>query len=172
MRMDRMTSRLQMALSDAQSLALGKDHNFIEPVHLMKALLDQNGSVSSLLKQVNVDVPAFAQRVEMLIEQLPSVEGGDGDVHMSNSLGRLLNIADKYTQKKGDQFVSSEMVLLASLEEKGALGALLKKLSVTQEGLEHAIESVRGGDAVNDQNAEESREALDKFTVDLTAKAS
>jgi ATP-dependent Clp protease ATP-binding subunit ClpB len=172
MRMDRMTSRLQMALSDAQSLALGKDHNFIEPVHLMKALLDQNGSVSSLLKQVNVDVPAFAQRVEMLIEQLPSVEGGDGDVHMSNSLGRLLNIADKYTQKKGDQFVSSEMVLLASLEEKGALGALLKKLSVTQEGLERAIESVRGGDAVNDQNAEESREALDKFTVDLTAKAS
>lgn len=171
MRIDRMTSRLQMALSDAQSIALGKDHNFIEPVHLMKALLDQKGSVSALLRQVNVDVPAFAQRVDSLVDQLPAVEGNDGDIHMSNSLGRLLNIADKYTQKRGDQFVSSEMVLLASLEEKGALGALLGKLGVTAQALEQAIDSVRGGDAVNDQNAEETREALDKYTVDLTARA-
>ncbi|TNC79824.1 MAG: ATP-dependent chaperone ClpB [Oleiphilus sp.] len=171
MRIDRLTSRLQLALSDAQSIALGKDHNFIEPVHLMKALLEQKGSVSALLRQVNVDVPAFAQRVDSLVDQLPVVEGSEGDIHMSNSLGRLLNIADKYTQKRGDQFVSSEMVLMAALEEKGALGALLSKLGVTREALEQAIESVRGGEAVNDQNAEETREALDKYTVDLTARA-
>lgn len=171
MRIDRLTSRLQLALSDAQSIALGKDHNFIEPVHLMKALLEQKGSVSALLRQVNVDVPAFAQRVDSLVDQLPVVEGSEGDIHMSNSLGRLLNIADKYTQKRGDQFVSSEMVLMAALEEKGALGALLSKLGVTREALEQAIESVRGGEAVSDQNAEETREALDKYTVDLTARA-
>lgn len=171
MRIDRLTSRLQMALSDAQSIALGKDHNFIEPAHLMKALLDQKGSTSALLKQVQIDVPAFTQRVDAIIDGLPSVEGADGDIHMSNHLGRLLNIADKYTQKRGDQFISSEIVLLAALEDKSALGALFKEFGVTKEALEHAIESVRGGESVKDQNAEESREALDKYTVDLTARA-
>lgn len=171
MRIDRLTSRLQMALSDAQSIALGKDHNFIEPVHLMKALLEQKGSTTALLKQVQVDVSALSRDVDALIEQLPQVEGSDGDVHMSNNLGRVLNIADKYAQKRGDQFVSSELVLLALVEDKGPMGSLLVKLGLSKAALEKAIEDVRGGENVNDQNAEESREALDKFTVDLTARA-
>ena len=106
MRIDRLTSRLQMALSDAQSVALGKDHNFIEPVHLMQVLLDQNGSITALLRQTNVDVQAFRQEVSEQVSGLPTVEGSDGDIHMSNDLGRLLNIADKLSQKKGDQFHS------------------------------------------------------------------
>ncbi|MFV1872014.1 MAG: ATP-dependent chaperone ClpB [Oleiphilus sp.] len=171
MRIDRLTSRLQVALSDAQSVALGKDNQFIEPVHLIQVLIDQNGSVSALLRQLSVDVKTFRQGVASLIDKLPVVEGSDGDIHMSNDLGRLLNLADKYTQKKGDQFISSEMVLLAALADKGALGDLFKKHKIEQPALEKAIESVRGGDAVNDQGAEENRQVLDKYTVDLTAKA-
>jgi ATP-dependent Clp protease ATP-binding subunit ClpB len=160
-----------MALSDAQSIALGKDHNFIEPVHLMQVLLDQNGSVSALLRQTSVDVKAFRQELGEEVARLPTVEGSDGDIHMSNDLGRLLNIADKLSQKKGDQFISSEMVLLAAIEDKGSLGSLLKKHNVVKYSIENAVEQVRGGDAVNDQGAEEKREALDKFTLDLTALA-
>ena len=172
MRIDRLTSRLQVALSDAQSVALGKDHNFIEPVHLMQVLLDQNGSTSALLKQVNVDVQAFRQEVGEQVALLPTVEGSDGDIHMSNDLGRLLNVADKLAQKKGDKFISSEVVLLAAIDDKGVLGSIFKKHKVVKQAIENAIELVRGGDAVNDQGAEEKREALDKFTVDLTALAS
>jgi len=172
MRIDRLTSRLQMALSDAQSVALGKDHNFIEPIHLMQVLLDQNGSITALLRQTNVDVKAFRQEVGEDVSRLPTVEGSDGDIHMSNDLGRLLNIADKLTQKKGDQFISSEMVLLAAIDDKGSLGSLLKKHGVEKFAINAAIEKVRGGEVVNDQGAEEKREALDKFTVDLTALAS
>ena len=134
MRMDRLTSRLQMALSDAQSLALGKDHNFIEPAHLMQTLLDQKGSVSSLLKTLHVDLVRFREQVAAIVDQISSVEGGDGDVHMSNGLGRLLNIADKYTQKRGDQFVSSEMVLLAALDDRSAIGALMKDVGIEKVG--------------------------------------
>ena len=172
MRIDRLTSRLQMALSDAQSVALGKDHNFIEPIHLMQVLLDQNGSITALLRQANVDVKAFRQQVGEDVSRLPTVDGSDGDIHMSNDLGRLLNIADKLTQKKGDKFISSEMVLLAAIDDKGSLGSLLKKHGVEKLAIEAAIEKVRGGEIVNDQGAEEKREALDKFTVDLTALAS
>lgn len=171
MRIDRLTSRLQVALSDAQSIALGKDNQFIEPVHLIQVLIDQNGSVSALLRQLSVDVKAFRQDVASLVDRLPVVEGSDGDIHMSNDLGRLLNLADKFAQKKGDQFISSEMVLLAALSDKGALGDLFKKYKVEYSALEKAVENVRGGDAVNDQGAEENRQALDKYTVDLTAKA-
>jgi len=161
-----------MALSDAQSVALGKDHNFIEPIHLMQVLLDQNGSITALLRQANVDVKAFRQQVGEDVSRLPTVDGSDGDIHMSNDLGRLLNIADKLTQKKGDKFISSEMVLLAAIDDKGSLGSLLKKHGVEKLAIEAAIEKVRGGEIVNDQGAEEKREALDKFTVDLTALAS
>jgi len=161
-----------MALSDAQSVALGKDHNFIEPIHLMQVLLDQNGSITALLRQTNVDIKAFRQDIGEHVSHLPTVDGSDGDIHMSNDLGRLLNVADKLTQKKGDQFISSEMVLLAAIDDKGLLGSLLKKHNVVKSAIETAIEQVRGGDAVNDQGAEEKREALDKFTVDLTALAS
>jgi ATP-dependent Clp protease ATP-binding subunit ClpB len=161
-----------MALSDAQSVALGKDHNFIEPIHLMQVLLDQNGSITALLRQASVNLQAFRQEVGEQVSRLPTVEGSDGDIHMSNDLGRLLNIADRFSQKKGDQFISSEMVLLAAIDDKGLLGALLKKHNVERAAIENAIEKVRGGDAVSDQGAEEKREALDKFTVDLTALAS
>ncbi|MFT6906148.1 MAG: ATP-dependent Clp protease ATP-binding subunit ClpB [Oleiphilaceae bacterium] len=171
MRIDKLTSRLQVALSDAQSVALGKDNQFIEPVHLIQVLLDQNGSVSALLRQLSVDVKVFRQAVAGLVDRLPIVEGSDGDIHMSNDLGRLLNLADKFSQKKGDQFISSEMVLLASLSDKGSLGDLFKKYKIEYAILEKAVDSVRGGDSVNDQGAEESRQALDKYTVDLTAKA-
>ena len=171
MRIDKLTSKLQMALSDAQSIALGKDHQFIEPAHLVQALLDQNASPSALLKHVGVDLPAFKSAVADLISNLPTVEGGDADVHMSNDLGRLMNMADKYAQKRGDQYISSEIVLLAALEDKGVVGALFKKFNVNKAALEASIEAVRGGEKVNDQGAEENREALDKFTVDLTARA-
>lgn len=171
MRIDRLTSKLQMALSDAQSIALGKDNQFIEPVHLIQALLNQNGSVGSLLKQLGVDLPQFKSDVSEALDSLPQVQGADADVHMSNDLGRLMNLADKYTQKRGDQFISSEIVLLAAIEDRGALGSIFKKHNVEKAALEAAIEKVRGGDAVNDQGAEENREALEKYTVDLTARA-
>lgn len=171
MRIDRLTSKLQLALSDAQSLALGKDNQFIEPIHLVHALLDQNGSVGSLLKQVGVNLQVFKDDVREALDSLPQVEGGDADVHMSNDLGRLMNMADKYTQKRGDHYISSEIVLLACVDDKGALGSLLKKHGVNKAALEAAIESIRGGETVNDQGAEENREALEKYTVDLTARA-
>ena len=171
MRIDRLTSKLQMALSDAQSIALGKDNQFIEPAHLIQALLNQNGSCSALLKQVGVVLSDFKAELNKLIEALPQVEGGDADVHMSNDLGRLMNMADKYTQKRGDQYISSEIVLLAAVDDKAALGALLKKFNVNKAALEAAIDTVRGGESVKDQGAEDNREALDKYTVDLTARA-
>ncbi|MFD2231540.1 ATP-dependent chaperone ClpB [Alkalimarinus sediminis] len=172
MRMDKLTSRLQTALSDAQSIAIGKDHNFIEPVHLIQALLDQDGSsVGSLLQQSGVDIPAFKKSVAQQIEQLPQVQGSDGDIHMSNDLGRLLNKADKLSQQRQDQFISSELILLAALDDKGTLGKLLKDVGVDRQQLEAAIDRIRGGEAVNDQGAEENRQALERFTIDLTASA-
>ncbi|WP_304440129.1 Clp protease N-terminal domain-containing protein, partial [Oleiphilus sp. HI0066] len=171
MRIDRLTSKLQMALSDAQSIALGKDNQFIEPAHLIQALLNQNGSCSALLRQVGVALSDFKAELNKLVEALPQVEGGDADVHMSNDLGRLMNMADKYTQKRGDQYISSEIVLLAAVDDKAALGALLKKFNVNKAALEAAIDTVRGGESVKDQGAEDNREALDKYTVDLTARA-
>jgi len=171
MRIDRLTNRLQMALSDAQSLALGKDHQFIEPAHVMQVLLDQKGGPTALLRQLGADVSALRNDVSALVEGLPSVQGADGDVHMSNDLGRLMNVADKLTQKRGDQYISSEMVLLAALDGKGALGKTLAKHHIDKAKLEQVIEQVRGGESVNDQGAEEHRQALDKFTIDLTARA-
>lgn len=172
MRMDKLTSRLQTALSDAQSIAIGKDHNFIEPVHLIQALLDQQGSsVSSLLQQSGVDVSAFRKNVAQQIELLPQVQGSDGDIHMSNDLGRLLNKSDKLSQQRQDQFISSELVLLAALDDKGPLGKLLNDSGVDRKQLEGAIDRIRGGEAVNDQGAEENRQALERFTIDLTASA-
>ena len=172
MRIDKLTSRLQMALSDAQSIAVGKDHNFIEPIHLMQALLDEQGSsINSLLQQTGVNVQSFKADIVQQVERLPQVQGSDGDVHMSNELGRLLNIADKLSQQKQDQFISSELVLLAALDDKGVLGNALKKVGADRKKIEEAIERIRGGDAVNDQGAEENRQALDRFTIDLTASA-
>ena len=172
MRIDKLTSKLQSALADAQSIAVGKDHNFIEPVHLMQALLDQQGgSVKPLLQQVGAEAGRVRQAVAQEIENLPEVQGNAGDVSVSNDLGRLLNMADKQAQKRGDQFVSSELILLAALEDRGSLGRILREQGVDKVALEKAIDQVRGGETVNDAGAEENRQALSKYTIDLTERA-
>ena len=172
MRIDRLTSKLQLALSDAQSIAVGRDHNFIEPVHLLSAMVEDNsGSIKPLLAQAGVNVGQLRDEITAQIIRLPQVQNHDGDVHMSNELARVLNVADKLAQKKGDQYISSEIVLLAMLEDKGATGQIFKKLGLSKSDLETAIEKVRGGEQVNDPNAEESRQALEKYTLDLTQRA-
>ncbi len=172
MRIDKLTSKLQSALADAQSIAVGKDHNFIEPVHLVQALLDQQGgSVKPLLQQVGAEAGRVRQAIAREIENLPEVQGNAGDVSVSNDLGRLLNMADKLAQKRGDQFISSELVLLAALEDRGALGRILREQGVDKAALEKAIDQVRGGETVNDAGAEENRQALSKYTIDLTERA-
>ncbi|MFV8572632.1 ATP-dependent chaperone ClpB [Marinobacter sp. SBS5] len=172
MRIDKLTSKLQSALADAQSIAVGKDHNFIEPVHLMQALLDQQGgSIKPLLQQVGVEFGRVRQAVASEIETLPEVQGNGGDVSMSNDMGRLFNISDKLAQKRGDQFISSELILLAAVEDRGSLGRILREHGLDKAALEKAIDEVRGGEAVNDPGAEENRQALSKYTIDLTEQA-
>jgi ATP-dependent Clp protease ATP-binding subunit ClpB len=172
MRIDKLTSKLQNALADAQSIAVGKDHNFIEPVHLMQALMDQQGgSIKPLLKQVGVEPGRVRQAIAKEIENLPEVPGSAGDVSMSNDMGRLFNISDKLAQQRGDQFISSELMLLAALEDRGSLGRVLREQGVDKAALEKAIKDVRGGESVNDAGAEEARQALDKYTIDLTERA-
>ncbi|RBP29213.1 ATP-dependent Clp protease ATP-binding subunit ClpB [Marinobacter pelagius] len=172
MRIDKLTSKLQTALADAQSLAVGKDHNFIEPLHLMQALLDQEGSsIKPLLKQAGADPARVRQAIAQEIENLPEVKGSAGDVSMSNDMGRLLNMADKLSQKRKDQFISSELMLLAALEDRGTLGRVLREQGVDKAVLEKAIDEVRGGEAVTDPGAEENRQALSKYTIDLTERA-
>lgn len=172
MRIDRLTSKLQLALSDAQSLAVGMDHPAIEPVHLLQALLEQQGgSIKPLLMQVGFDINSLRQALVKELDQLPKIQNPTGDVNMSQDLARLLNQADRLAQQKGDQFISSELVLLAAMDENSKLGKLLLSQGVTKKALENAINNLRGGAAVNDANAEESRQALDKYTVDLTKRA-
>ena len=173
MRMDKLTNQLQNALADAQSLALGKDHNFIEPVHLLSALLtQQGGSARPLLQKAGADTTALATSVSGAISALPTVSGTGGDVHISSELGRILNLGDKLAQQTGDTYISSELVLRAMLESSGAeVSKLLKQCGVTADGLKQAIESVRGGESVDNPEAEESRQALEKYTIDLTERA-
>ncbi|MDI2592047.1 ATP-dependent chaperone ClpB [Pseudomonas sp. 681] len=172
MRIDRLTSKLQLALSDAQSLAVGLDHPGIEPAHLMQAMLEQQGgSIKPLLMQVGFDVNSLRKELTKELDQLPKIQNPTGDVNMSQDLARLLNQADRLAQQKGDQFISSELVLLAAMDENSKLGKLLLGQGVSKKALENAITNLRGGDAVNDANHEESRQALDKYTVDLTKRA-
>ncbi len=172
MRIDRLTSKLQSALADAQSLAVGRDHTAIEPVHLAYALLEQKGgAIRPLLVQAGLDAARLREGMQALLEALPSLQHPDGELNMSRELGRILNLADKYAQQHSDQYISSELVMLACLEDKGPLGKLLKECGGTTERLKAAIEKVRGGEAVSDQNAEENRQALERFTIDLTARA-
>jgi ATP-dependent Clp protease ATP-binding subunit ClpB len=170
--MDKLTSKFQAALADAQSRALGKDHQFIEPVHLMLALLDQEGgSIKPLLSQIGVNVPVLRSELAKELGRLASVSGTGGDMQISNSLGRLLNLTDKLAQKRSDQFISSELFLLAALEEKGILQDLLKKHGVTKQTVDQVIDAMRGGQAVDDPNAEDQRQALKKYTANLTERA-
>ena len=172
MRMDKLTSKFQMAIADAQSLAVGRDHQFIEPVHLMSALLDQDGStVSHLLTQADVNVNLLRSQLGEALDRLPTIGEATGDVHISNDLSRLLNLTDKLAQKRNDQFISSDLFVLAAVEDKGELGDLLRKAGASKGALEKAIDNVRGGQTVNDPNAEEQRQALEKYTIDLTERA-
>ena len=172
MRIDRLTSKLQLALSDAQSLAVGLDHPGIEPAHLMQAMLEQQGgSIKPLLMQVGFDVNSLRKELTKELDQLPKIQNPTGDVNMSQDLARLLNQADRLAQQKGDQFISSELVLLAAMDDNNKLGKLLLGQGVSKKALENAINNLRGGEAVNDANHEESRQALDKYTVDLTKRA-
>jgi ATP-dependent Clp protease ATP-binding subunit ClpB len=172
MRMDKLTSKFQAALADAQSLAIGRDQQIIEPAHLLLALLDSSdGTVRPLLLKAGADVNKLRSQLDALLDKLPKVEGAAGEVHASNDLTRLLNVTDKLAQKRGDQFISSELFVLAAFEDKGALARILKDCGVVRGAVEKAIDEVRGGEKVTDANAEEQRGALDKYTVDLTACA-
>ncbi len=172
MRMDKLTSKFQIALADAQSLAVGRDHQFIEPTHLMVALLDQEGgSVRHLLTQADVNVNLLRSSLGEALDRLPQVAGAGGDLHISNDLGRLLNQTDKLAQTRKDQYISSELFVLAALEDRGELGAALRAAGAAKGPLETAVESLRGGQTVDDPNAEEARQALQKYTIDLTERA-
>ena len=172
MRMDKLTNQLQLALADAQSLALGKDHNFIEAVHLLSALLEQQGGSSRpLLQKAGANTADLTVAVDAAVQALPTVSGTAGDVHMSPDLGRILNLTDKMAQRGGDTYISSELVLQAMLETTGKAGELLKANGVTEAALTAAITEVRGGESVDNPEAEESRQALDKYTIDLTERA-
>ncbi len=173
MRMDRLTSKFQEALADAQSLAVGRDHQFIEPVHVLVAMLDQRGgAVRPLLTKSGVNVNLLRSQLSELLEKLPTVEGTAGELHISNPLGKLLNISDKLAQERGDQYISSELFILAALmDDKGDLADVLKSSGAARKQLEQTIEEIRGGQAVTDANAEDQRQALEKFTIDLTERA-
>ncbi len=172
MRPDQLTSKLQAAFADAQSVALGNDNNFIEPVHLISALLDQKGgSVRPLLAQTGFNTSELRVKLQEIVDRLPKVEGNAGDVTMSNDLARLMNQADRLSQKKDDSFISSEIVMLAAMADRGDLGRVLKSYAVSEQALENAIINLRGGEKVSEAGAEESWQALSRFTVDLTEKA-
>ena len=172
MRMDKLTSKFQMALADAQSLAVGQDNQYIEPAHLMVALLDQQGGTARhLLAKAGANVNLLRSRLGEVLDQLPQVEGAGGDVHLSNDLNKLLNVTDKLAQDQGDQYISSEMFVLAACNDKGPLGKILADAGLVRGALEKAIEEIRGGAQVDDPNAEDTRQALEKYTVDITEQA-
>ena len=172
MNIEKFTTKFQEALSEAQSLAIGKDNQFIEPVHLLTALLNQQGgSIAPILTASGVNVTLLRNELKTELNKLPQVIGNGGDVQLSRQLINLLNLCDKFAQQNQDKFISSELFLLAALEERGALSDILKKCGAKKEQISQAIQQIRGGQNVNDQNAEESRQALEKYTIDLTARA-
>lgn len=172
MRMDKLTSKFQMALADAQSLAVGRDNQFIEPVHLMLALLDQEGGTAHhLLTKAKVNLAILRSELNAALDTLPQVKGTPGEVHISNELSRLLNVTDKLAQQRKDQFISSELFILAAVEDSGQLGQILKKAGTTKKNVEQAVEEIRGGGKVDSANAEEQRQALERYTIDITERA-
>ena len=172
MNIEKFTTKFQQAIAEAQSLAIGKDNQFIEPVHLLSALLNQqDGSVAPILTASGVNVSVLRNELNNELAKLPQVSGNGGDVQLSRQLLNILNLCDKLAQQRQDKFISSELFLLAALEEKGAVSEILKKCGAKKEQILQAIDHIRGGQNVNDQNAEESRQALEKYTIDLTARA-
>ena len=172
MRLDKLTTKLQEALADAQSQAVGNDNQYIEPVHLLIALLNQDdGSARSLLQRAGVNIGGLSNGLKSALERLPKVTGTGGEVQIGRDLGSLLNLADKEAQKHGDQFISSEMALLALTEDKSDAGKLAREFGLARKALEAAITAVRGGANVSSQDAEGQREALKKYTLDLTERA-
>lgn len=172
MRMDKLTSKFQVAIADAQSLAVGRDHAYIEPVHLMTALLDQEGgSVRHLLMQSGVNINLLRSHLGEALDKLPTIGDATGEVHLSNDLSRLLNLTDKIAQQRKDQYIASELFALAAVEDKSPIGELLRSAGATKQALEQTIDQVRGGQTVDDPNAEEQRQALEKYTIDLTERA-
>jgi ATP-dependent Clp protease ATP-binding subunit ClpB len=171
--MDKLTSRFQSALSDAQSLAVGRDHQFMEPAHVFAALLDQqDGTTRPLLVKAGANVAKLRKDLDAAIDKLPTVQGTPGDVHVSQDLNRLLNVTDKLAQQRKDDYIPTELFVLASFEDKHTLSRLLKEAGASKAAIEKAIDQIRGGEAVNDPQAEEKRGALEKYTIDLTARAS
>ncbi|MGD9787737.1 MAG: ATP-dependent chaperone ClpB [Sulfuricellaceae bacterium] len=172
MRFDKLTTKFQQALSDAQSLAVGLDNAYIEPQHLLLALLQQeDGGTASLLQRAGAQVAALKDALRKSVERLPKVEGTGGEISISRDLNNLLNLTDKEAQKRGDAFIASEMFLLAAVQDKGEVGRLLKDNGVGKEALEQAVNAVRGGENVQSAEAEGQREALKKYTLDLTERA-
>ena len=172
MRMDKLTSKFQMALAEAQSLAVGLDHQFIEPAHVLVAMLDQQGSsVRGLLAKSGVNVNLIRSQLGVALDRMAKVEGTGGEIHISNDLSKLLNITDKLAQKRNDQYISSELFILAALDASSPLKDLLEQSGAIRGAVEQSIEEIRGGQQVNDPNAEETRQALEKYTIDLTERA-
>ncbi len=172
MRMDKLTSKFQMALADAQSLAVGQDHQFIEPVHVMVALLDQQGgTVRGLLTKAGVNVNLLRSQLGVLVDKLPKVEGAGGDVHIGQDLAKLFNLTDRLAQKRDDQYISSELFVLAAMDDKSPLKFVFEQAGAVRGAIEKAIDDLRGGAQVNDPNAEDTRQALEKFTIDVTERA-
>jgi ATP-dependent Clp protease ATP-binding subunit ClpA len=172
MRLDKLTSKFQMALADAQSLAVGLDHQFIEPAHMMVALLDQQGgSVRGLLTKAGANVNLLRSQLGDAIDRLPKVEGAGGEVHFSNDLGKLFNLTDKIAQKRNDQYISSELFVLAALDDSSPLRSVFEQAGAVRGAVEKAIDELRGGQQVDDPNAEDTRQALERYTIDLTERA-
>src|SRR5262245_12961453 len=167
MRMEKFTTSLSQALQDAQSLAVGRDHQFIEPVHLMSALLEQEGgTVRGLLTKAGVNMNVLRSQLGEALDRLPTVEGTPGEVHIGNDLSKLLNVTDKLAQERGDAYISSELFVLAAAQSKTDLGRTLEKAGAVKGAIAKAIDEIRGGAKVDDQNAEEKRQALEKYTID------
>jgi len=172
MRLDKLTSKFQLALADAQSLAVGQDHQFIEPVHVMIALLDQQGgSVRGLLTKSGVNVNLLRSQMGDAIDRLPKVEGAGGEVHIGSELSKLFNITDKLAQQRNDQYITSELFVLAAMDNKSPLKPVFDQAGAVKGAIEKSIDDLRGGQQVNDPNAEDTRQALDKYTIDLTEQA-
>ncbi len=172
MRMEKLTAKFQLALQESQSIAAGHEHQFIEPVHLMFAMLTQeNSSISVLLQRAGVDVNLIRQRCDEAIQRLPVVSGTEGEIHISNSLGNVLNVTDKLAQQQGDEYIASEVFALAALEDKGELGSILQKAGAEKSAVAIAFRSLRAGENVTSPNAEDTRQALDKYATDLTEQA-